>query len=428
MDKNLDQIVDTSPGPETSPANKHAALLTVALFVTGFGLRTAVASLGSVLGNIQDSFSAGSGGLSFLTTLPVLCFAMAGIAVPFLARKIGPHRGLLIALAVSVLGLVARALTDSFAIFLLLSTVALVGAAVANVLLPSLVKTHFPDRVGQKTSVYVVALSLGTMASAGLTAPIAGIGSDGWRWGVAVWAILPVLAAIPWLLARPWPAHASPDQPTRHARRPSALGMLRSRTVVALTFFFASLSALAYIAFGWFALYLQDLGIEAGVAGTMVAVLAGVSMPVSIIVSRVNPRRFGTVVIVLAACFAASLIGLAVAPAAGSWVWMILFGIGNGLFSLSLALIGLRARTPATTAAVSGVVQGIGYLVAGAGPLLFGLLHAWTGAWTASLALLFVLVGVAAVSGLAASRHGFIDDELHHTSTATPVHGEAAQR
>ncbi|OLT54599.1 hypothetical protein BJF89_16395 [Corynebacterium sp. CNJ-954] len=422
MEKNADQIAGTTPAPETSSSRTHAALLTVALFVTGFGLRTAVASVGSVLGHIQDSFSAGSGGLSFLTTLPVLCFAVAGIAVPVLARKIGPHRGLLIALVVSVLGLVARALTDSFAVFLLLSTVALVGAAVANVLLPSLVKTHFPDRVGQKTSVYVVALSLGTMASAGLTAPVAGIGSGGWRWGIAVWAILPVLAAIPWLLARPWPAHTSPAQPADHAPRVSALGMLRSRTVIALTFFFASLSALAYIAFGWFALYLQDLGVEASTAGTMVAVLAGVSMPVSIIVSRVNPRRFGTVVVVLAACFVASLIGLAVAPAAGAWVWVILFGIGNGLFSLSLALIGLRARTPATTAAVSGVVQGIGYLVAGAGPLLFGLLHAWTGAWTGSLALLFVLVAIAALSGLASSRHRFIDDELHPSPTATPVH------
>ncbi|MGP3775370.1 MFS transporter [Streptomyces sp. SDT5-1] len=410
---------DTTKTSEHSTRNPQTVLLTIALFLTGFGLRTAVASVGSVLGDIQDEFAAGATGISFLTTLPVLCFAAAGIAVPVLARKMGLHRSLLMALAVSVVGLLSRAVASSFALFLVLSTLALAGAAVANVLLPSLVKTHFPDRVGTKTSVYVVALSLGTMASAGLTAPISSLGFGGWRWGLAAWAVLPVVAAIPWMVARPRRTSPAPVMKSSAlGDRPSMVELVKSRTVLALTLFFGSLSALAYIAFGWFALYLTDLGINSHVAGTMVAVLAGVSMPVSVVVSRINPRYYRAAVIVLSCCFAASLVGLALAPASGAWIWMILFGIGNGLFSLSLALIGLRARTPETTAAASGVVQGIGYLAAGAGPILFGLLNAWTDGWTGSLVLLFVLVGITLLSGVSAARHRFIDDDLLNSRSA----------
>ncbi|MFD0252114.1 MULTISPECIES: MFS transporter [Streptomyces] len=429
MKKNIHPVSPPGPGLSQTPGrparHPHTVMLTLALFLTGFGLRSAVASVGAVLGDIQDALSAGTTGISFLTTLPVLCFAAAGIAVPVLARKLGLHRSLLIALAVSVIGLLSRAVTSSFAVFLVLSTLALAGAAVANVLLPSLVKTHFPDRVGPKTSVYVVALSLGTMASAGLTEPIASFFST-WRWGLAAWAVLPVVAAIPWILARPQrTATAAAAAPKASGTRPALRDLIKSRTVLALTLFFASLSALAYIAFGWFALYLSDLGIASHVAGTMVAVLAGVSMPVSVIIARINPRHYRLVVIVLGCCFTASLAGLALAPTSGTWLWMILFGIGNGLFSLSLAFIGMRARTPETTAATSGVVQGIGYLFAGAGPILFGLLNAWTGGWTGSLVLLFVLVGLTVVSGIAASRPRFIDDDLPTAPEPAAQHGVA---
>ena len=44
-------------------------------------------------------------------------------------------------------GLAARAAAPDEALFLLLSMLALSGMAMANVLLPSLVKRHFPHRI-----------------------------------------------------------------------------------------------------------------------------------------------------------------------------------------------------------------------------------------------------------------------------------------
>jgi CP family cyanate transporter-like MFS transporter len=58
-------------------------------------------------------------------------------------------------------GLAGRAVVGDASLFLALSVVALAGMAAANVLLPSLVKLHFPDRVGVVTSLYTTALAVG---------------------------------------------------------------------------------------------------------------------------------------------------------------------------------------------------------------------------------------------------------------------------
>ena len=79
--------------------------------------------------------------------------------------------------------------------------------AVANVLMPSLVKRHFPNRIGLMTAVYSTTLAVGLTAASVLTVPIAE-NFGGWRWGIGVWAALAAIAVVPWIgLA----AHDRPD-------------------------------------------------------------------------------------------------------------------------------------------------------------------------------------------------------------------------
>jgi MFS transporter, CP family, cyanate transporter len=77
-----------------------------------------------------------------------------------------------------------------------------------------------------------------------------------------------------------------------------------------------------------------------------------------------------------------------------------------------LTMIGLRSRTAETTAALSAFVQAIGYIVAGTGPLLFGVLYGATSGWAAPLSLLFIAVTIALVAGWFAAAPRFVDDEL----------------
>ena len=192
--------------------------------------------------------------VGLLTSLPVLAFAGFGAAAPLLARRIGVHRATLLALAALTLGLATRPLVPHQLPFLALSMLALSGMAVANVLLPSLVKLHFPDRVGRVTALYTATMAAGLTAALMLTVPISGSGG-GWRTGLGAWAVPAVLAAIPWI----WLAgHDRRLTPEPHDVR--LLDVARTRIGWAMVLFFGLQSIPAYTIFGWFAQLWRDAG------------------------------------------------------------------------------------------------------------------------------------------------------------------------
>lgn len=381
-------------------------MLVAALALTGLSMRTAVTSVGAVLDDIEAGLHTSSGISGVLTTLPVICFAGLGALTPRLAARFGSHRLLVAALVAATLGTLARATVATPWAFLVLSLLALTGGAVSNVVLPSLVKAHFPDRIGQMTAVYTTALAIGTTAGAGLTVPVGELG-NGWRLGIGSWALFDALAVLPWLATLRGDGPVGADT---LRIKPSELA--RSRTAWILTIFFGTQSMQAYIAFGWFARFLHEHGIGESAAGWMVAVLSALSIPASIIAPNVPPRHHRLLMNVLGGCFLIAYLGLDLFPVGGAWVWMVFSGIGNGMFPLALTMIGLRSRSPQTTAALSAFVQAIGYILAGSGPLLFGVLFGATGSWVLPLTLLWVALGLAWIAGLLACQHRYVDDEL----------------
>lgn len=83
------------------------------------------------------------------------------------------------------------------------------------------------------------------------------------------------------------------------------------------------------------------------------------------------------------------LVGSAFAPNAVVAAFVALLGLGQGAsFGLSVFLFTARAADGAGAAALSGFSQGTGYLVAAAGPLLIGYLHAISGGWALPVAAL----------------------------------------
>jgi CP family cyanate transporter-like MFS transporter len=196
------------------------------------------------------------------------------------------------------------------------------------------------------------------------------------------------------------------------ARGIAATRLVASPTAWAMTAFFAFQSMQAYIAFGWFAKFLHAHGISSGTAGWMVALFSAVAIPVSMVVPAYAPGRLRTVITALCGCSLIAYAGMALAPRGGAWLWMVLAGIGSGIFPVALTMIGLRARNAESTAALSSFVQAIGYLVAGTGPLLFGVLYGSTGHWALPLALLFAALALSYTAGMVASRERFVDDEL----------------
>ncbi|UAL32032.1 MFS transporter [Nocardioides rotundus] len=371
-------------------------------------LRPAAVSVGPVLAEVRAGLGMSATLAGLLTSLPVVAFAGVGALAPWLARRIGVHRVTLASLVCVAAGLTGRALVGSETAFLALSMLALAGMATANVLLPSLVKLHFPDRIGRVTAIYTTALAVGLTSSLVLTVPIAEAFGT-WRAGLGAWAVLAVLAALPWL------SLIGHDQHTAAAPRGVSLTQVaRTPLGVAMAVFFGLQSLQAYSIFGWFAQLWRDAGYSPTAAGALVGVVAGVSIPLSSWLPAAAARRQHQrgLLIGVMACYPVAYVGLMLAPYSLAVLWAILVGVGACTFPLILTMIGLRARTPAGTAALSGFTQSAGYLLAAFGPFTVGALHDATGGWTWPLAFLLALAVPQLLVGLYAARPRFIEDQL----------------
>ena len=80
--------------------------------------------------------------------------------------------------------------------------------------------------------------------------------------------------------------------------------------------------------------------------------------------------------------------------------------------ALSLALVTARTRDPHVTTQLSGFTQSVGYLFSAGGPLVVGVLFDLTHGWTVPLWFLLASAGLFTLSGVAAARPGYVDDDL----------------
>jgi MFS transporter, CP family, cyanate transporter len=388
----------------------------VAIFLTSVNLRPAVTSAGALLRDVQ--LGTGMTGLEagLLTTLPPVCFGAFGLLAGRLGRRFGTATTVALGLLLVAVSLVVRTLTDQAWWLLLWTIPALAGMAVGNVLLPVAVKRVFPSRVGRVTGIYSFGLALGTAAAAGVTVPIATLAGS-WRFGLAIWAVPALVAAIPWWWLRvvraPIPAPATPSSVAASppAAPPAARPVHHGRQSWALAGFFGLQSLAAYVVMGWLPSIYQDAGVDPAHAGLLLALVVGIGAPISIVLPELAARHEDQRgwVVGLAAMAAAAYLGLLLAPSAVPVLWAILLGIGMGAFPLALVLIGLRALTSEGTAKLSSLAQGAGYLLAASGPVAIGVLHDATGSWTPPLLVLLALLVPQVGCGLVAGRPGHVD-------------------
>ena len=392
-----------------STRRRERLFVLVGMVLLAVNLRPAAVSVGPVLEEVTTDLAMSATSAGLLTSLPVLAFATVGAIAPWLARTVGLHRTTLLSLGAVVIGLAARASVDQQPAFLAFSMLGLAGMATANVLLPTLVKLHFPDRIGFITALYTTALSIGLTCALVFTVPIAEA-AGGWRAGLGAWALLALVAALPWL--RLVFHDRRPDEATDTVR---VADVMRTRLGISMALLFGFQSMHAYVCFGWFAQLWRDAGYSPTTAGVLVGLVAGVSIPLSLWLPTLAGRRqdHQSLLYGVIACYPVAYVGLIVAPQSLAVLWAVLVGIGTAIFPLVLTLIGLRARTPSGTAALSGFTQSAGYLLAVAGPFTVGLLYEASGSWTVPLLLMIALVAPMLALSAYVGRPIYLEDELH---------------
>ncbi len=396
-------------GPAAAGLAAGGGLLLAGILAISFNMRASITGLPPVYPEMTAAAGWTTATKSALAAMPVLSFAVFSGLAPMLARKIGEERVLGLSLVLLATGLGLRSAAPGVLLF---PGTIVAGSAIAlvNVLLPSMIKRRRPDLAGLMIGLYLSTLTAGAVIAAVIAVPVftaaGGAASGGSgpavRLTLGMWA-LPALAAVfvwlPQLRFRTVPAPAGGHRGVlAMSKIPLAWQVMA----------FMSLQSLSYYAtLSWFPTMFRDHGISPDAAGNLLALMnvgnAITGLIVPVLAHRARDQRWlaGAAVFLITI----GLAGSAFSPNSVVLLFVCLLGLGQGgAFGLSVFLFTARAADSHTAAALSGFAQGLGYLLAAAGPLLIGLLHSVTGSWTVPVVILLCVSGCQFVTGLLASR------------------------
>ena len=396
------------PGIALGGGGSRGLALT-ALLLFALNMRGPITALAPVIGSISSDLRLSAAVAGVLTGIPVLCF----FAATPLAAAVVTRYGTAFCGALALVALVAGTLLRSaggFAVAVAGAVVVGLSATIGNVAMPVITARDFTSGITAVTGATTAATSTGAVLMTIGTAPLALL--IGWRWALAAWATLAVVAAVVWLRVHGWrPSRA--DAPGGVAVPPDevretvdaaptaaeAPHVLRRPLTWLLVVVFASQSASYYALTAWLPTILHDsTGMSTTASGSAAALFQGFGVLGALLtplaLSRLHPRL---VTLAIAATWLALPLGLLLAPSA--WpAWASFGGIAQASnFTVIMAVIATVAGSPAAAGRMSAAVQTVGYAFAALAPSALGALHTSTSSWTAPLVLVVGVLTVMAV-------------------------------
>jgi len=351
-----------------------------AILVTALIIRPPVAQIGPVLDVIQTALGLDNSQSAILAAIPVLCFGFGAFAAPALVRRFGINKTMVYLLAVLVMAIAIRPYAG-FIGLLVGTTLAGLAMAVANVLLPSVVRARFPKRVAILTSAYTTLLAVSASFAAAFSYPSAL--AFGWQLSLAIWALPTLLALVLSFSLLSGDQSVSSSENEDHAGDTTLI--LRSHLAWAIIVFFGVQSLGFYALLAWLPSIAIDGGMNPTEAGALLSLMTIVGVPLGLVLSS-NYGRFRSLSLIGTLVSLVTLAGICLLLLE-LWVPAAIFiGIGQAAsFPLGLSLISTRAANQRLTTMLSSISQGIGYLIAAAGTFLFGWFATVSGNWQLSV-------------------------------------------
>lgn len=446
----------------SSASAKQSApvLLIVGILCIAANLRAPLTSVGPLVGFIRDSLHLSGTVAGMITTLPLFAFALFSPLVPGMARKFGAEAVLLCAAGLLTAGIVLRSWLGDVGLFL--GTAALgLSISAGNVLLPSLIKRNFPQNFGIMIGVYSISMNGFAAVASGISIPLASAAGLGWTGSLQVWALLGAASFVLWIpqisgslrrasalkdksaaggSSETLPAaqppqrtpllQAAPQKPSRQRAPRKRINLWKSALAWEVTIYMGLQSMVFYCMVAWLPAILVEGGASADQAGWMLSLMQMTLLPATFIISIVAGRKANQqkLVLVGSACAIVGLAGILLMRDSGAvFIWIAVLGVGGGCtFGLAMLFFVMRTNTADETAALSGMAQSGGYLLAALGPILFGYLHDVTNDWTISLVALIGMAVICLISGLGASRDTCVNaGSLEGTPALVPPCEEA---
>ncbi|HED4172231.1 TPA: CynX/NimT family MFS transporter [Klebsiella aerogenes] len=386
--------------PVSSSANGKKLLLIVGILFIAATLRVTFTGIAPLLDAIRAEYQLTTAQTGLLTTLPLLAFGLVSPLAAGVARRFGIERSLLLAMVIICLGIGLRSLPS--AAWLYIGT-ALIGCGIAlgNVLLPGLIKRDFSGHVARMTGAYSITMGAAAAAGSAMVVPLA-LAGFGWRGALLLMMVFPLLALLLWLPQ----ARRQATTPMTGSGAAHNRGIWRSALAWQVTLFLGINSLVYYVIVGWLPAILQSMGYSEAQAGSLHGLLqlatAAPGLAIPLVLHRLKDQR-GIAVLVALMCVVSTL-GLWLLPGQAV-IWTLIFGFGSGAtMILGLTFIGLRASSAHQAAALSGMAQTIGYLLAACGPPLIGKIHDAYGDWHIPLIIVALIAVVMALFGALAGR------------------------
>lgn len=387
------------------------ALLGIVLL--SLGMRSATSSLTPLFRTIDAELGLGAVVLGLVGAMPPFAFAIVGLVTPALYRRFGAEGALLLAMAAVVAGQVVRAFAQESIVIVASTALTMMGIGVGNVLLPSLVKRYFAERVGLVTAVYSTLFSLGAAVPPFLAVPLAD--AIGWRPTLTIWAITVVLAAFPWLVLARRATVVAPALPEVGAVADTGVRLLRSPIAWALAVALWSSALVGAAGTTWLPLVLtSSAGIDDATAGIALGLLLVIPLPATLLAPLVvtRPRPAAVVLAIAGVLGTTGWIGLLVAPGLAPLLFATLAGCTGFAFPVVLVQIAVRVSTPRVAVRLSAFVQSLGYIAAGTVVLALGVVHDATDGWAVPLLVVIAIAALPLAIAPIVARPGRVDEPL----------------
>lgn len=391
-------------------------LLLISIIGISFSLRAPITSIGPLAGLIHDDLGVSNGFIGFMTTLPLIAFSICSPFIPRISSRLGIGRTMLFGLVFIVAGGVIRSYTGT--IGLLVGTALIgIGISAANVLIPSIVKLNYPEKIGIITSIYITAMAVFASIGAGASYPLASSGF-GWKTASVVWVGIAFLAIFAWYPQRNLGPRSPdgalqtvsvPEDQEQHQKsKDKRKNIWKSSLAWYITLFMGFQSLNYYSLTAWIPSILQGYGMTPEMAGYMAFWYQLIGMPFSfitpILASRVKNQR----TIVIGGCIG-YLLGLILlmtfhSSAAVAVALLFLANGGTASFGWSMVMISLKAKDAEEAVKLSGMSQAVGYLLAAIGPTLCGAIYDKTESWSIVMGLFLGCTAIMVVTGILAAK------------------------
>lgn len=373
-------------------------------------LRTPITSVGAILGPLKSILDINNTVAGFITTIPLIAFAIFSPMVAKISNKAGLEKTLLLAAIIISIGLALRFHINTY-VFFITTFIIGVGITIGNVLLPGLVKKYYPEKIGLMTGFYAVVMNVGAAIAAGISYPILSSSIGGEKLSIALavngWIIIAVINII--IYARMSKNSNVSEVKDNHEK---VHGYFKYTKMWTIMLSMGLQSALFYCSVSWFAEIMISKDFSPETAGLLLSISQFAQFPSTFIVPIIADKLNNKIIIpvVITVGYLISLVGMLYTS--GNFVLMLTFIIifalaGGGSFSYVMYLFSVKSRNENEAADISGLAQSGGYLLAAIFPPLLGYIRDISD-WNKALYVLILTATVLLITLVHCSSKGNI--------------------